>query len=64
MPLCVQTTKRILAILTAIVLCLAPMALMVGMAENTVVPHWYKMLPTADITVPIAVWKKRGNSLN
>ena len=29
-----KTTKRILAILTAFVLCLAPMALMVGAAEN------------------------------
>ena len=29
-----KTTKRILAILTAIVLCLAPMALAVGAAEN------------------------------
>ena len=32
-----KTTKRILALLTALVLCLAPTALMVGAAE--IVPH-------------------------
>ena len=33
-----KTTKRILALITALVLCLAPMALMVGAAENDVIP--------------------------
>ena len=33
-----KTTKRILAILTAIVLCLAPMALMVGAAQHGIAP--------------------------
>ena len=30
-------TKRILALITAVVLCLAPMALMVGAAENEII---------------------------
>ena len=33
-----KTLKRILALLTALVLCLAPMALMVGAAEHGVAP--------------------------
>ena len=32
-----KITKRILALITALVLCLAPMALMVGAAENEVI---------------------------
>ena len=34
-----KTTKRILALITALVLCLAPMTLMVGAAENDIVPR-------------------------
>ena len=34
-----EFTKRILALITAVVLCLAPMALMVG-AASTVCPHY------------------------
>ena len=33
-----KTTKRILAMITALVLCLAPMALMVGASEHGVAP--------------------------
>ena len=34
-----KMTKRFFALLTALVLCLAPMALMVGAAENNIVPR-------------------------
>lgn len=33
-----KTTKRILAMITALVLCLAPMALMVGASEHGIAP--------------------------